>query len=740
MTPRTRPLALTAGLLLASLAPLTTATAAGATAETPHVKAELLAPAGAVHPGETIRLGVRQRIIDHWHTYWINPGDSGLPTQIAWPLPDGARADAIEWPAPSRFATGPVSNYGYAGEVTLLSPIHVPADLKPGARFPVKATVDWLVCNEVCIPEQVELSLELPVIAAGTPRQPGSPLIGQALAALPTASPWPLRLEKGAGGLRLSVDSPALAALKPVEAWFYAAEWGKTHHAAAQSMRLEGDSFSLRIAAGEAPPAVGETVAGILSLRDAAGRRHDYQVAAEVAAAAPGTLDTALPAAATEPGTTAAPPPAADDTLQLGAALLFALLGGLILNLMPCVFPVLSIKALSLLRHAHQAPRETRLQGIAYTAGVLASFSLLAGVLVALKAGGGEVGWGFQFQSPVFVLGVAYLMFAVGLSLSGLITFGAGAAGAGAGLADKPGYAGSFFTGVLATVVATPCTAPFMGAALGFALAQPAPVLLAVFLSLGLGLALPYLLLSFWPALQRLLPRPGAWMERLKEGLAFPMYGAAVWLVWVLAQQAGPNAIAIALGGMLAIAFAAWLTHHSHGARPLARHGGRGLALLALATALGGGYLGVSGDTARAATTSAQADQAWEPYTQARFDALRAEGKPVFVNFTAAWCITCLANEKVALSRPEVEAAFRKAGITYLKGDWTNKDPQISAHLADFGRNGVPLYLLYPAGPGDRSAVQVLPQLLTPATVLAAIDHAAVQSLSSLPSSSLAKE
>ena len=730
MTQCPRPFVLTAGLLLASLAPL--ATAAGAGAETPHVTAELLAPASAVQPGETIRLGLRQRIIPHWHTYWLNPGASGLPTRIDWSLPDGARAEAIEWPAPSRFATGPVSNYGYAGEVTLLSAIHVPASLKPGARFPVKARVDWLVCNEVCIPEQVELSLELPVIAAGTPRQPGSPLIDKAVAALPARSPWPVRLEKGPGGLRLSAESSALAALRPVEAWFYAAEWGKTQHATPQPMSLDGDRFSLRIATGEAPPTVGETVAGILSLHDAAGRRHDYQITAEVAAAPPGSLDTPLPT----PGAQTTTAPGADDSLQLGAALLFALLGGLILNLMPCVFPVLSIKALSLLRHAHQAPRQTRLQGLAYTAGVLASFSLLACVLLALKAGGSEVGWGFQFQSPVFVLGVAYLMFAVGLSLSGLINFGAAAAGVGTGLADKPGYAGSFFTGVLASVVATPCTAPFMGAALGFALAQPAPVLLAVFLSLGLGLALPYLLLSFWPALQRLLPRPGAWMERLKEGLAFPMYGAAVWLVWVLAQQAGPNAIAIALGGMLAIAFAAWLTHHSHGARPLARHGGRGLALLTLAAALGGGYLGVSGDNARAASAAPLAGQAWEPYSKARFDALRAEGKPVFVNFTAAWCITCLANEKVALSSPDVEAAFHKAGITYLKGDWTNKDPQISAHLADFGRSGVPLYLLYPAGSSDKAAVQVLPQLLTPASVLAAIDQASVQSLSS----SLAKE
>ena len=736
MTQPLRPLALLTGLLLASLPAL--AGAAGATAETPHVKAELLASAGAVHPGETIRLGLRQRIIPHWHTYWINPGDSGLPTQIAWTLPDGARADPIEWPAPSRFATGPVSNYGYADEVTLLVPVHVPANLAPGARFPVKATVDWLVCSEVCVPEQVELSLDLPVVAAGAARPPGSAEIEQVRAALPAPAPGRIRIDAGTHALRLAIDSPALAALNPVEAWFYAAEWGKTHHAAPQQLRLDGNRLELRAQAGEAPPASGDRLAGILSLTDAQGRRHDFALAATVEAAPPGgSLDAAPPAAV--PAAAADPGAAPEEGLQLGAALLLALLGGLVLNLMPCVFPVLSIKALALLRHAHQAPRETRLQGLAYAAGVLASFTLLAGVLLALKAGGSEVGWGFQFQSPVFVLGVAYLMFAVGLSLSGLITFGASAAGVGAGLADKPGYTGSFFTGVLASVVATPCTAPFMGAALGFALTQPAPVLLAVFLSLGLGLALPYLALSFWPALQRLLPRPGPWMERLKEGLAFPMYGAAVWLVWVLAQQAGPNAIALALGGMLAIAFAAWLAGHSRTAGPLARHGGRGLAALAVLGALAGGYLGVRGEPVRAAT-ALSAGQVWEPYSRARFDALRAEGKPVFVNFTAAWCITCLANEKVALSDARVEAAFQQAGITYLKGDWTNKDPEISAHLARFGRSGVPLYLLYPAGKGD-TAPQVLPQLLTPATVLAAVDGATVRALSlSSPSLSLVQE
>ncbi|MCK6395479.1 protein-disulfide reductase DsbD [Zoogloea sp.] len=717
----TRPKAL-AGLLSAlGLAVACSSGLAGPQAATPQVKAELLASVSAVYPGEQIEVGLQQKIIPHWHTYWVNPGDSGLATTIAWTLPDGSGAGDIQWPAPKRFKTGPVANYGYENEVTLLSPLRVPANLQPGQRFPVKAEVSWLVCKEVCIPEQVSLDLELPVVAPGSPRETANPVIQAAQSSLPVAAPWQTTIESDGKAILLRASGAGVAGLQPAEAWFYASEWGKTTHDGPQRLHILGDSLELRLKAGEAPGAVGTPLQGVLALQAADGSVKAYTVSAPIKAAG-ASIHVDSPTA----GTSA--PDAAGD-IQLGAALVLALLGGLILNLMPCVFPVLSIKALSLLRHAGQAPGHARLQGLAYTAGVLASFGVLAGVLLALKAGGSQVGWGFQFQSPVFVLAVAYLMFAVGLSLSGVLNVGASAAGLGGGLADRPGYAGSFFTGVLATVVATPCTAPFMGAALGFALTQPAPVLVAVFLSLGLGLALPYLLLCFWPALQRLLPRPGVWMERLKEALAFPMYGAAVWLVWVLAQQAGPNAIAIALGGMLAIAFAAWLAGHSHAARPLARHGGRGVAVLSVLAALAGGYLGVSGETARAASAPQATGKAWEPYSQARFDALRAEGKPVFINFTAAWCITCLANEKVALSDPQVEAAFRQAGITYLKGDWTNQDPEISAHLARFGRSGVPLYLLYPGGRAD-VAPAVLPQLLTPATVLGAVDAATVRSLS----------
>ncbi|MBS0353859.1 MAG: thioredoxin family protein [Proteobacteria bacterium] len=685
--------------------------AASSRASTPQVEAELVASATAIRPGDEIQLGVRQKIIPHWHTYWVNPGDSGLATQIAWTLPDGARAGDIQWPTPGRFKLGPVVNYGYENEVTLLTTVTAPADLQAGGRFPVKATVDWLVCQETCIPQQVELELALPVVAAGSAVGPGSPLIEQARASLPVASPWPIDIRAGKDALTLRIADARLAARfagqAPGELWFYAEQWGKTAHDAPQPVTIVGDALEIHIKPGDEPPKAGETLVGVLSIRDGDGKLQSYRIAAPVSAAV---------------GATATAPQATESAnLGIGMAVLLALAGGLVLNLMPCVFPVLSIKALSVLRHAGHDRAQVRLQGLTYTAGVLASFAALGAVLIALKAGGAQVGWGFQFQSPPFVLAVAYLMFAVGLSLSGVFTLGASAAGLGASLADKPGYAGSFFTGVLATVVATPCTAPFMGAALGFALGQPAPVLLAVFLSLGLGLALPYLLLCFWPALQRALPRPGVWMERVKQALAFPMYGAAVWLVWVLAQQAGPNAIAIALGGMLAIAFAAWLYDSSRHAHVFARHGSTGLAVLTLLTALLGGYAGVQASVANAAApaTAGAAKHALEPYSKTRFDELRAAGKPVFVNFTAAWCITCLANEKVALSDAGVTAAFRQAGITYLKGDWTNQDPQISAHLAEFGRSGVPLYLLYPAGGGN--APQVLPQLLTPATVLSAI-------------------
>jgi thiol:disulfide interchange protein len=701
--------------LLWSLAALLPAGAAAAEtsdrAATEQVEAQLVASVDAVYPGEEILLGVHQRIIPHWHTYWKNPGDSGIATVIDWILPQGASSGDILWPTPGRHSLGPVTNYGYENEVTLPARIKIPADAKPGERFTADAAVEWLVCREECLPQQVKLSLSLPIKDTGTQRKQGHPWIDAALAQQPSASPWSVQGSVSQEGPTLRVNLPKEQAQQLHEAWFYPDQWGWIAQSTKQTSRYENGALVLPLHKGDAPAKAGDTLSGVLVLKSSTNAdAHGRSFIVQARLAAPGAAQ-----AATKPET--------QSDFSLLSALLFALLGGVILNLMPCVFPVLSIKALSLVGHAAHAPRETRLHGLAYTAGVLASFALLAGLLIALKAGGAQIGWGFQFQSPVFVLAVAYLMFAVGLNLSGLFEIGGAITGVGSSLADKSGYSGSFFTGVLATVVATPCTAPFMAAALGYALSQPPLPLLAIFLSLGLGLALPYLLLTWWPRLQRLLPRPGLWMERAKQLFAFPMYAAAAWLVWVLAQQAGPTAVGTALAGMVALALAAWLYGNTRQQRPWLQHGGSAITALLVVTALAGGYAGVQWQTAvSAANTTVATNKHWEAYSPERLQTLRDQGQPVFMNFTAAWCISCLVNERVALSDSSVVSAFKQSGITYLKGDWTNRDARITEILEKFGRSGVPLYVYYPAGAG--SAPVELPQILTPGIVLDAIRQA----------------
>lgn len=686
-------------------------------AATPQVQAQLVASVSAVVPGGDIYLGVNQQIIPHWHTYWVNPGDSGNATTISWTLPDGATASDIIWPAPGRFSMGPITNYAYENSVTLLAKISVPASLTPGDTFIAKADVEWLVCAEECIPQQVQLALSLPVVASDAESGTGSPWIEEALARVPVASPWPVKAyqsaidsETGQGKLRLQIDLPPEQITQIKDIWFYPYDWGRIRQSDLQARTDLSTAVQLDIPTGEAPATIGEDLRGVLVIEEQQGISRGYEVSAPLQ-----TLDTG---AAAQGG---------EFAISFVGALLFALLGGVILNLMPCVFPVLSIKALSLVSHAHYSAREIRLQGYVYTLGVLASFAVLALLLILLKAGGNQIGWGFQFQSPLFVLLVAYLLFAVGLSLSGVFFIGGSVAGVGSSLTEKPGYSGSFFTGVLATVVATPCTAPFMAAALGYAVAQPPLKLMAIFLSLGLGLALPYLLLSCWPRLQRWLPRPGLWMERAKQFLAFPMYAAAIWLVWVLVQQAGVNSIIIALGGMLLIAVAAWLYDSTRRASDKSRWLGNisSLALVLLAIGIGGASvnspdINASNTTAQSQAKSPSTAQ-WENYSDERLQELLAEGKPVFLNFTASWCISCLVNERVALSTDAVKKQFEQQGIIYLKGDWTNRDPQITAFLKKFNRSGVPLYVFYPAGRAN--APVELPQILTPDIVIAAVNQ-----------------
>lgn len=653
-------------------------------------------------PGRTAWLGFHQTIAPNWHTYWTNPGDSGEPPQIEWTLPAGYSIGAFAWPHPERIRVGPAMSFGYSREVLLPIPVTVPANAAPGSSVTLSGRASWLVCEKECIPEEAPVSITLP-IATGEPAPDhvGAPMIAKARQAVPTASPWPASFTASANAVTLRVDAPNLKAERIAEAWFYPMRWGVIDLTAEQKTRVDDRGIAIEVARGQLPEGTAGPIDGVLVLTE----KLDGRTAAQAFSL------TVQPASAA-------------SGAALWQALLLALAGGLVLNLMPCVLPVLSVKALGLIQHAGESSSAMRRHGLAYTAGVLASFALVAGTLLALRAGGERVGWGFQLQSPIVVTLLAYLLFAMALSLSGVFTIGGRLAGAGHSLAAKPGYAGSFFTGALAAVAATPCTAPFMGAAVGFAVTQPWATGLLVFEALGLGLALPYLALTMVPAWRRFLPRPGAWMKRLEELLAFPLYASVAWLVWVVSQQAGSTGVAAALTGLVLIGLAAWLFQATDGARPRWRTVGlvAVAALVVIAVALGpisGGLSAAGPDRAR------EPGEKSEAFNPKRLAELRTEGKPVFVNVTAAWCITCLVNERVALKSAAVTEAFRQKGVVVLKADWTNRDPVITELLGTFGRNGVPLYLLYPPTGAGRPAGEpaVLPQILSESTVIDAVNQ-----------------
>lgn len=675
------------------------ASASPEVAGTEQVTIRLQASHAVVQPGQTLLVSLVQRIAPDWHTYWQNPGDSGEATRIDWTLPAGAQAGPILWPAPTRIDVGPLTNYGYSNAVSLLTHITLPNDLQPGQRTRIAAQVSWLVCKEECIPQEATVVLDLPVASAAQPSTHAAQLDAD-LRALPQAPAWPVTVSTQ--GAKWVMGWPVSALPEDVRAAaFFPQVWGQLSHHANQVLSQQEGVWQLALSPGDAPAKVGDRVDGVLVVQTALGGQ-SFAVSTVVQAA---------------------PVAKEANPLSLWLALVLALAGGVALNLMPCVFPVLSIKAFGLVKQASGSVSVARRHGLAYTAGVLVSFAALAVVLIALKAAGHQVGWGFQFQSPVFVAAVAGLLFVVGLSLSGVFTLGNRISGWGSHVASQGGYGGSFFSGMLAAVVATPCTAPFMGAAIAFALGQPALPLLAVFLALGLGLALPYLLLTWWPALQRWLPKPGVWMETFKQALAFPMYGAAVWLVWVIAQQSGAPGVLLVLTGLLLLGLAAWAYARTNQARQ------RGWRLVGWGTTFVSCLLAVwvaTLITSAPATGHASAATAHhEPYSPERLSSLRAAGKPVFVNLTAAWCISCLVNEQVALNQPEVRQAMQDAGVTYLKGDWTQKDPQITALLAQYGRSGVPLYLYFSGQP--QAEPVVLPQLLTPGLVLSVLKPSSIR-------------
>jgi thiol:disulfide interchange protein DsbD len=647
----------------------------------PKVHARLVAEDKAIAPGGTIAVALEQKIAPGWHTYWKNPGDAGAPTEIQWTLPAGWKAGSIQWPRPKRLPVGPLMDYGYEGTPWLLTTLTAPADAK--GPVTISAHVSWLVCQQICIPEDATLTLTLPV---GT--QSPDPAVAKDFAAaralLPVASPWKVNYAPGKS-LDIYVAAPALAAAHPKTADFFPATGGSIKNAAPQLVGYASDGIVLRLVPGANVKAPLE---GLLVLTSTDGSTQALEVSAPQGPV---------------PQVNFADNEGGDFSLWL--ALLFAFAGGLILNVMPCVLPILAMKTLSLANHGSRG----RSESFAYAAGAVLSFAVLGLAIVLLREGGQSVGWGFQLQSPIAVAGFALLVFAVALNLSGL--FEVASITAGGYLTRKSGFTGAFFTGVLAVAVAAPCTAPFMAAALGFALTQSALVALAVFVSLGLGFALPFLLIGIWPRALAFIPKPGPWMLTFRQFLAFPMYAAAAWLVWVLAEEAGPRGVAIILAAFIALALAAWLWSVTQNLDGRRRGIGAGLALLVLL----GGLYGLSLLRAQPAAAAVSSARAGEAFSAARLASLRASGRPVFVDATAAWCITCLVNEDAVLSRPSVKSAFARKDVAYLVADWTNQNPEITQLLKDNGRSGVPLYLYY----APHAAMPViLPQILTEGSVL----------------------
>ena len=667
-----------------------------------HVDAELIAAVDSIVPGQPLLVGLRLKHEHEWHTYWQVPGDSGLPTQIKWQLPAGFNAGPIDWPHPKRLPVGPLMNFGYEGETLLLTTIKVPADLPLGTPVTLSGKASWLECKDVCIPGDAQVKLTLPVKQQSAPSS--SAALFKATQKLVPGSVLDASATIDANRIRVVLSPPAGKTLDKFE--FFPLEEGRIEPAAPQVLKSESGQAAIYLTAAKPIAPEFKTLKGVIVANGGPANASGWAnvVSAPVSAAVAGVSSGASGTAG------------AGSSMSLWAALGTALLGGLILNLMPCVFPVLSLKLIGLAQHRTQSG-PLAAHGVAFAAGVVLSFVLLAALLIGLQQAGSALGWGFQLQTPWVVAALTVLFFAIGLNLLGVfeMTLGTGVANmkAADALAHKSDWRGSFGTGILAVIVASPCTAPFMGAALGYAITQPAVIALSVFAALGVGMAAPYVLLTLFPALLAKLPRPGRWMELFKQFMAFPMFATCVWLLWVLAQQVDAGGVALALGVLVAVGFTLWaLGLSQRGARVFRWVAAAGGMLTALT------FAPIATSEALAPGTRSTADAGWTEYSAEKLAQLRADGKAVFVDFTAAWCVTCQVNKRVALRADSVKARFAADNVVLMRADWTNRDEKITQALAQFGRNGVPLYVLY-----DRKGeAAVLPELLTEGIVLTALD------------------
>ena len=691
------------------------ARAASDSADAPHLHVQLMTAANGIAAPGQVDAGLYFKLESGWHVYWLNPGDAGQAPKINWTLPSGLTAGPMQFPAPKRLPLGPLMDFGYEDQVLFPFTLTADSSLKAGSVAHVAGKVNWLVCRETCIPGKANLEFDLPVSSNAPANAANAALISKFAALLP--SPMPAGSKLGftttADGYRLT----AVTRQRETEAQFFPADADLIANAAPQTVTGTAKGFTLDLKKDPNAPASKPTqLRGLLEL--SGGRA--YAILAPSGAPVAVKPDEApalsqpsaqAPAASgpAQPAMTGALPPTQKSGLLRSVGLAF--LGGIILNLMPCVFPVLFLKGLALVNSGSEERHKLRAHGLVYTAGIVVSFWALVGVLLALRTAGARLGWGFQFQNPIFLSLMACLLFFLGLSLAGQFEIGLSLTSAGGSLAAKQGYTGSFFTGVLAVIVATPCTAPFMGAAIGYALAAPAVVTFAIFTALALGLAAPYLALTLQPAWTRILPKPGAWMEVLRQAVSVPIFGTVIGLAWVVANGYGATLLAVLLACFLLLAIAGWF---------LGRWPAKGWSA-ALAGVI---VLSVVGLSVYAAQNFVQAPRAarngdWEPWSDATVAKYQTAGRPVFVDFTANWCLSCQVNERVALTRPEVVKAFADAHVALLKADWTQHDDAIAQELEKLGRNGVPTYVLYVPG---QASPKLLPEALTPGIVLDAVN------------------
>ena len=673
---------------------------------TEQVQAELMAHApDGVDPGKTVWVGLQLRHQPDWHTYWKNSGDSGLATNLSWTLPAGVLAGEIAWPLPVKIPIGNLANYGYDNTVLLPVPLTITPDFKPSVLNPeleVKLKASWLVCKIECVPQDGEFVLRVPV--RGSTAIHGA-TFDAAFRAQPQALPQAGSIAIEDRTLKVSVIGlPASLQGQTLEFFPETPEIIET--AAKWTQSWQGAVWTATVPMAKHRSGDPATMPLVLAAQ-LGNERVGFVTQAKVTGTWP------VMAAPSATGTTApANQPTAPASLpsSLWLALLGALLGGMILNLMPCVFPVLAIKVVGFARHGSH-PRRQRVGGLAYSAGVVLSFIALGALMLLLRGAGEQLGWGFQLQSPAVVAALAALFTVIGLNLAGVFEFGQFVPSRVALLEAKNPSVDAFLSGILAVVIASPCTAPFMGASLGVALALPPLQALTIFATLGIGMALPYLAASWSPALARMLPRPGAWMATFRHAMAFPMFATVVWLVWVLGQQSGINGAASLLALLLSLALVIWA---------LALRGRTRLVMTTLGMAvfvLLSASIGQNVTKPLEITSNPASSALWQPWAPGKVDQALAGGAPVFVDFTAAWCVTCQYNKSTTLASTELLADFASRSVTLLRADWTRRDPAITAALAQLGRNGVPVYVLYKTG----QAPVVLSEILSVAEVRSAL-------------------